>query len=183
MGKKFDMAWLKERQSLDPLDQIWAAADMVGILHDIQEAGVSAKSEEEMQSALVAWIKATHPETFAKVHLDLSGIRLGFKAQAKISQAQCSRGFPDLVIYEPRGGHTGLALELKKDGERPIKKDGTISADKHVQEQAVWINHLRACGFIADFAVGFIDAREKIRAYMQQPPGHDKVTDPGSAGS
>ena len=77
------------------------------------------------------------------------------------------RGFPDLQILEPRGGFNGLFLEIKRNGERIFKKDGTF-ASEHILEQADWLNGLRLRGYKAEFAVGFDECKTIIDAYFAQ---------------
>jgi len=132
----------------------------------LEQAGARAKTEAELQSILLKWIRVKYPEAYRWTHVDLSGVRLGFKARATLSDNGLSSGFPDIVIYLPSGGFNGLALELKRDGERPIKKDGTISADKHVQDQSLWINQFRACNFSANFVTGFKNAATAVDEYL-----------------
>lgn len=133
----------------------------------LEQQGPRAETEQELQKVLLLWIRTKYPEAYQWTHVDLSGVRLGFRARVAIAENSCTPGFPDITIYLPRGKYCGLALELKRAGERPIKKDGTISADKHVQEQALWINQLTACGFFAQFAVGFENATKAIIDYLE----------------
>lgn len=146
----------------------------------LEQQGPRAQSEQELQKILLLWIRTKYPEAYQWTHVDLSGVRLGFRAQAMIAANQCTPGFPDITIYLPRGRHCGLALELKREGERPIKKDGTPSADKHVQEQALWISQLTACGFSAQFAVGFENATKAITDYLEGRAGAQPEERPDS---
>lgn len=76
------------------------------------------------------------------------------------------RGVPDILIFRPFvwGGvhYVGLAVELK----RP---DAT--ACKVKDDQRLWLARLRSCGWMAEWARGYIEADRLItRAYATQ--GH-----------
>lgn len=59
----------------------------------------------------------------------------------------------------------GLYLELKKDGTRLKKKNGEW-ATNHLAEQAELLEELRLCGYCAEFAVGFDEAKRIIDEYL-----------------
>ncbi|MEM7035722.1 MAG: hypothetical protein AAF570_02010 [Bacteroidota bacterium] len=123
-------------------------------------------SEYEMHKAVVRYLCAAYPST--RFHSDLSGVKLNRGTVAKMRALNGHRGFPDLVIYEKRGHCCGLALELKREGTKVFKKDGTLRKDTHLEEQKKWLDHLSATGFQAEFVVGFDEAREVIDAYMRK---------------
>lgn len=75
------------------------------------------------------------------------------------------RGFPDLFIYEPRNGWSGLAIELKRPGTRLKKKDGAW-ASEHLAEQAKVLQKLEKSGYATYFAVGFDQTIEIIKNYL-----------------
>ena len=59
----------------------------------------------------------------------------------------------------------GLFIELKKDGTRLHKKDGSWATD-HIAEQAETLQALRDRGYQAYFAVGFEEAKKLIDDYL-----------------
>jgi hypothetical protein len=61
--------------------------------------------------------------------------------------------------------HFGLFIELKKEGTRLKKKDGTW-ATEHIAEQAAVLEELRKRGYAAEFAVGFEHAKGIIDTYL-----------------
>ena len=88
-----------------------------------------------------------------------------------MGQAVCQkklnrRAWPDLFIAEPRNGKAGLFLELKRLGTRIYRQDGELVADVHIREQARALKVLRDKGYVANFAIGFDDAVEQIRQYL-----------------
>ena len=77
------------------------------------------------------------------------------------------RGYPDLFIAARRQRHSGLFLELKREGTTIYKKsDGQLVKDKHIREQAEMLDALRKRGYMAEFACGFEEAKRLIDAYL-----------------
>ena len=96
---------------------------------------------------------------------DMAGLNLS-KAQAGMNKAiQKVRGYPDLFIAFPSNGKSGMFLELKAEGTKLCKKDGS-AASPHIEEQMDCLFKLRDWGYYADFAVGFDDAQDKIDDYL-----------------
>jgi hypothetical protein len=80
---------------------------------------------------------------------------------------QSHSGYPDLFIAEPMGVYAGLFLELKTETNKVYKKDGTLAANTHHKEQARMLEMLRERGYMADFAIGYRDAVDKIIDYLE----------------
>jgi len=109
--------------------------------------------------------------------LQYNGIihRFDIGADVKLSKKQAifvkyslrhERGFPDLMIFEMRGGYGGLFIELKKDRDEVFTKSGDYRQDKHNVEQREFHIRLRKKGYRVEYGFGFKDTIEKIRAYM-----------------
>lgn len=93
------------------------------------------------------------------------------------------RGYPDLFIAESRFvaientnpndlqlsfRRNGLFLELKREGTTIFKKsDGQLVKDKHIREQVEMLDKLRKCGYMAEFACGFDEAKKIIDSYLK----------------
>jgi hypothetical protein len=71
-----------------------------------------------------------------------------------------------MFIAKMANGKGGLFIELKKDGTRLKKKDGTW-ASPHIAEQAETLIKLRGEGYEATFAVGFDEAKATIDSYLR----------------
>lgn len=114
--------------------------------------------------------------------------RFDLAADMKLTAGQASRhktlhphrGYPDLFIAEPRiittdrltnrqTLYSGLFLELKREGTRIYKKDGTLVADQHIREQHALLVELERRGYAAYFAVGFDQAKQIIDEYLGGP--------------
>lgn len=138
-------------------------------------------TESDLQVMVADYLRLQYPNVL--FHSDFgSGIKLT-KGQAIKQKRQNGglRGYPDMVILEPRKkvisrdehtitytlmtNHCGLFLELKKEGTRLKKKDGTW-ATEHIAEQARYLQALRDRGYDAYFAVGFEQAKEIIDSYL-----------------
>lgn len=61
----------------------------------------------------------------------------------------------------------GLFLELKRDGTKIYRKDGSFVADQHILEQAHVMHDLRKAGYAAEFAVGLDEAKRIIEEYLR----------------
>jgi len=122
-------------------------------------------TEQITHSQICQYIKAQYKS--AIFNTDLSGIRLPMGLAVKASKLRSSSGFPDIVIYEPRGRYYGLFIELKKEGLKLYKKNGEFKTP-HLQVQASMISQLLKRGYFASFACGFDDAKDIIDEYMNQ---------------
>ena len=96
---------------------------------------------------------------------DLSGVRLPVGLAVKVSRLKSDRGIPDLLIFEPRNGYHGLFIEMKRTGEKLLKKDGSFKSD-HLKEQCDLHIRLRSKGYYCEFAAGFDEAKKIIENYM-----------------
>ena len=100
-------------------------------------------------------------------HFDPTGLNLSKTQSGMLKAIQCNRGFPDLALYVPFHGYYGLFLELKPEGTRLYKKDGTAATD-HILEQIKCMIKLRERGYKAEFACGFEEAVKIINNYLKE---------------
>jgi len=77
------------------------------------------------------------------------------------------KSLPDLFIANPNKEHSGLFIELKKDGEKLYKKDGSY-ASEHIREQFEMRDRLWALGYCSEICVGFDKATQIISEYLNQ---------------
>lgn len=132
------------------------------------------KREEKLQQVLCRLIRLQHPK--AQFNSDSSGIKLSIGQAKQMQSVKSGRGFPDFVLYVRRMGFGALFLELKKEGENPYKKDGTLKASRvvtkdgrqHLQLQQEKILQLREAGYFAAFVVGLDNAIKAVEAYMKE---------------
>lgn len=67
--------------------------------------------EHDLQVKLVDYIREVDPSIFFTA--TVGGVRLSINQAKRMKAAGYLRGIPDLLIFEPSGGFSGLAIELK----------------------------------------------------------------------
>lgn len=144
--------------------------------------------ESDLQMMVADYLRLQYPNVM--FHSDFgSGIKLT-KGQAIKQKRQNGgrRAWPDMFIAEPickkyeKGDYErypsveqlvcekikfGLFIELKKEGTRLKKKDGTWASD-HIAEQADVLDRLEFRGYRATFACGFEEAKQVIDDYLRR---------------
>jgi|ERR1035437_1985728 hypothetical protein len=126
---------------------------------------LKVQSEKELHSQVCQYLKIQYPKVL--FNSDMAGaMKLTIGQATQISKLRSNKGFPDIVIYEPRGEYNGMFLELKRGGESLFKKDGDYVTD-HIKEQHLCIALLASKGYYATFAIGWDEAREKIDFYLK----------------
>lgn len=118
---------------------------------------------------LARFLSLQYPDVL--FHFDYgSGVKLNI-GQAIKNKKLNKRAWPDLLIAEARGGHAGLFLELKREGTKLYKRDGSLRRlhGSHEPEQADTLLALRFRGYQAQFAIGYDDAVMQITDYLKLP--------------
>jgi hypothetical protein len=123
------------------------------------------ESEEKTHLFVTMYLRTVYPKVI--FNTDMSGVKLTMGQAIKLNKLRSSKGFPDLVIYEPRGEYHGLFLELKRPGESIYKKDGSLRKSEHLEEQQSMHNELRKRGYKCEFAVGYDEAKVLIDNYLK----------------
>ena len=124
--------------------------------------------EENLHLAVCNYIRMQYPDVL--FNSDMSGVKLTMGQAIKAKRLRSCKGFPDLVIYEPRGEHKGLFIELKREGEKICKKDGELKSE-HLKEQWAVMQRLIEKGYYCVFAIGFDNARYWIDSYLSKNNG------------
>ena len=119
--------------------------------------------EENLHLAVCNYIRMQYPDVL--FNSDMSGVKLTMGQAIKAKRLRSCKGFPDLVIYEPRGEHKALFLELKREGEKIYNKNGGLKSD-HLKEQDEVMQKLRNKGYACTFAIGFEQAKMYIDNYL-----------------
>lgn len=95
-------------------------------------------------------------------------------ASVKLNEQQALRnayiqkkGFkcPDVIIFEPRHGYSGLFIELKT--ETPYKLNGELKKSDHLEGQEKTMRDLRERGYFAEFAWSLEMAKDMIDKYFE----------------
>lgn len=125
--------------------------------------------ESTVHRQICEYIRLAYPHVIFRTDY-AAGLKLT-KYQAAMNKILSSdRGYPDVFLAEPRGRYCGLYLEVKREGVIVYLKDGTLSTNAHIQEQAEVLQALMNKGYYATFALGFEAAKAKIDAYMALGP-------------
>ena len=130
-------------------------------------------TELELQAQVADYLRLQYPGVL--FHSDFgSGIKLTMGQAIKQKRLQGGRrSWPDMLIAEARNledkCYHALFIELKKEGTRIFKKDGTLVSDAHICEQFDMLEQLRRRGYAAEFACGFDEAKKIIDWYLGGP--------------
>lgn len=128
-------------------------------------------TENDLYEQLAQYLTLKHPELNGLWHFDLSGMWTPSHKARNLYGRLNRRAWPDLFIAKPvlYPGHIevyhGYFQELKREGTRLIKRDGTY-ASPHIAEQSAMLSELAAQGYAADFAIGFDHAVRLIEEYL-----------------
>lgn len=122
-------------------------------------------SEHDLYAMLADYLRYNYKDIIWRFDL-AADLKLTIGQARKHKRLQQHRGYPDLFIAEPRGKYHGAYIELKKDGTRIFKKNGTLVANEHIREQFDVLEQLRRKGYVAEFACGFDEAKEIIDNYL-----------------
>ena len=120
--------------------------------------------EENLHLAICDYIRMQYPNVL--FNSDMSGVKLTMGQAIKAKKLRSCKGFPDLVIYEPRGEFKGLFIELKREGEKLLNKNGELKTE-HLKEQWEVMQKLIERGYNCSFAVGFDQAKDCIDVYLR----------------
>lgn len=127
-------------------------------------------TELELQAQVADYLRLQYPGVL--FHSDFSsGIKLTMGQAIKQKRLQGGRrAWPDMLIAEAQSledkCYHALFIELKKEGTRIFKKDGTLVSDAHIREQFDMLEQLRRRGYMAEFACGFDEAKKIIDRYL-----------------
>ena len=138
-------------------------------------------SEHNLYEQIARYLQLQYPDVIYRFDLS-ADLKLTMGQAAKHKRLHPERGYPDLFIAKPKeikvktalgGGYSlvetnplgGLYLEIKKDGEKLTKKDGSWRTP-HIAEQAEMLEKLRQAGYKAEFGVGYESTVKIIRDYL-----------------
>lgn len=138
--------------------------DAKNVRKGIMKGGIK---EEFIHRQVVDYLRLQYPGVIFRTDYS-AGIKLTPGMARKHHSLQEGRGYPDLFIALPNNkGYHGLFLELKRPGARVRKRDGSIVANEHIQEQDIYLKRLKSVGYKAAFAVGFDEAKKEIDDYIK----------------
>ena len=120
-------------------------------------------AEYQLCKQIAYYLKMQYPKVL--YHFDYAGLNLSKAQSGRMKAIQGFSGYPDLFIAEPRNGHHGLFIELKAEGTRICKMDGS-PATEHIAKQTEVINDLTVRGYDCYLKAGFDAVKETIDRYL-----------------
>lgn len=121
--------------------------------------------EWSAQLAFCKWLKLQYPNVRFRSDIQSAG-KLSPQMQNIKLIIDPFRGWPDIQIYHQVGNYCGLMIEMKRLDSGTFLKDGSLSSQKHIQEQAEMHDYLRNLGWSVCFAEGFEEAKNKFIEYI-----------------
>lgn len=122
-------------------------------------------SEYREHRAVCQYLRVKYPKVIFLS--DGSGVRVTPGVAKQIAVLKSSKGIPDLIILEPRGGYNGLCIEMKAKDKTVYRKDGSLRSDKHIEQQWEVLRGLQMKGYYSTFAIGQDEAMAIIDEYMR----------------
>jgi len=133
-------------------------------------------TESNVCQQVARYLQVQYPNVIYRFDL-AADLKLTIGQASRHKRLHPRRGYPDLWIAEPsmyysnEGSverYSGMYIEIKNEGVQVYKKDNTIRADKHLQEQAAMMRELESKGYFCSFASGFEEVKELLDAYLQK---------------
>lgn len=121
--------------------------------------------EDTIHQQVADYLKIQYPNVLFRTDF-AAGIKMTLGQATRHKRLQQGRAYPDIFIAEPRNGYSGLFLELKRDGTPIYLRNGELSANPHIREQAETLKILQEKGYAAAFAIGFDNAKHWIDQYL-----------------
>ena len=134
-------------------------------------------SEHNLYEQIARYLQLQYPDVIYRFDI-AADLKLTPGQAAKHKRLHPTRGYPDLFIAESSmniwnsavrewGLYFGLYIEIKKDGEKLTKKDGSWRTP-HIAEQAEMLEKLRQTGYKAEFGIGFEGCKKIIDEYLHK---------------
>lgn len=139
--------------------------------------------EHDIYKMIADYLRYQYPTVIYRFDL-AADLKLTMGQASKHKRLQRYRGYPDLFIAEPKDSkiqkgdiitfwhNNGLFIELKREGTRIFKQDGTLVSDEHIREQFDMLADLRQRGYAAEFGIGFDATKKLIDDYMKGRYAH-----------
>ena len=134
-------------------------------------------SEHNLYEQIARYLQFQYPDVIYRFDI-AADLKLTPGQASKHKRLHPTRGYPDLFIAESStniwnspvrewGLYFGLYIEIKKDGEKLTKKDGSWRTP-HIAEQAEMLERLRQAGYKAEFGIGFEGCKKIIDEYLHK---------------
>lgn len=147
----------------DPFNYMKSARKM-----KIERPELKKVTELSVHNQVCKYLKAQYPNVMFLSDFG-AGIKMSIGMANRQSMQKSNHAFPDLMIFEPRGGYYGLFIEVKRDRDALYNKNGTIKKSDHIDDQIKAVSFLNNRGYYANFACGFDEAKSIIDKYLSHP--------------
>lgn len=134
--------------------------------HKVEKESLPKATELSVHNAICKYLKLQYPNAMFMSDF-AAGIKLSHLMASRQSNQKSNHSYPDVIIFEPRGGYAALFIELKRDRDALYNKDGSFKKSEHLDRQRECHRSLRERGFMAEFACGFDEARHFIDLYFK----------------
>jgi len=121
--------------------------------------------EDLLQRKVVTYVKLQYGVTCIPLNTESKKSRF---EQYKFKEMGGIKGQPDLFIPVPNSQYSGMFIELKADGVTVFKKDGSLRAGEHLQNQNNYHEMLKKHGYWAGFCIGIDQTLDEIDKYFQK---------------
>ncbi len=141
------------------------------------------RTEENLQVRVCNYIRKHYP--LAMFHADYAaGLKLTDWQRIQMMKMRSHDGQPDISLDYPSRDYHGLRIELKAEGTKIYKKDGTtlrkqpyvrryrngtVKRGDHLAEQADTLMKYNRLGYCARFGIGYDATIKLVRWYMDEP--------------
>lgn len=147
----------------DPFNMFNSARKM-----KIERPELKKETELSVHNQVCKYLKAQYPKVMFLSDFG-AGIKMSIGMANRQSMQKSNHAFPDIMIFEPRGGWNGLFIEVKKDDSIYYKGTTDLKPVQHVLDQFHCIRLLTQKNYYADFGCGFIECKRIIDEYMSHP--------------
>lgn len=120
--------------------------------------------EKHLQKQVCQYLKMQYKDVIFLS--ECSGLKASIGVAMQLKSLRSGKALPDLVILQPSGQYHALCIELK--AESIYLKDGSLSKEKHIQEQNEILNRLNEKGYKAQFCCSFDHAKTVIDNYLRK---------------
>lgn len=142
-------------------DKVWKD----GKIH-VKHLKVMSKIEKEadLQTRICNYLRMNYPKV--EFRTDKDG-QFAYRSQLRYKKAHAGkRGFPDIIISEPNKEYKGLVIELKREGAKIFRMDGSIRKNWHLEDQQYWLDWFKTLGCYSTFSIGYDQTVDIINKYL-----------------
>lgn len=123
-------------------------------------------TELSVHNQVCKYLKAQYPNVMFLSDF-AAGMKMSIGMASRQSLQKSNHAFPDIMVFEPRGGYHGLFIEVKRDDSIFYKGTREIKPVQHILDQFECMYQLNRKGYRADFGCGFHECKKLIDNYLK----------------